>query len=62
MSCNYCKRIRSSGVSTFMVRRGGGWVHLDHFLQEYDPCRMHMTGKHGLLYYNQCHLMDFDYS
>ena len=26
--------------NTIMVRVGGGWVTLDHFLLDYDPCRI----------------------
>ena len=30
-----------------MVRVGGGWDSLDHFLLKHDPCRVHaMSGTH----------------
>ena len=31
-----------------MVRVGGGWVTLEHFLLEHDPCRIKnfVSGKH----------------
>ena len=27
-----------------MVRVGGGWDTLEHFIEKHDPCRLHVAG------------------
>ena len=45
-----------------MVRVGGGWDTLEHYIEKHDPCRLHVGGEFDFLFHRvpRPALFDFD--